>query len=164
MCFPNTFRAYAVDGEDCPIWDESSADSEHILKAMVNRGEFWKTFLSFMSQESVSEFGESFNVTSFLFYKRIFSRFGPTPLEIALEYVNSYVLAVEDKSKQRAAAEFLAGVIRGSKHWSIKSRDKMWLKIVPLIKTGIQFSTTDSARYWGEFVSFSCVRFLVFMS
>lgn len=127
---------------------------------MVINHEFWKIFLVFMSQESVNESSESFNITVFLFYKRIFSSFGPEPLEIALEYVKANIWAIDDKSKQRAAAEFLAGVIRGSKHWSINSRDKMWMNIMPLIKMGIQYSTTDSARYWGEFVRISCVIFI----
>lgn len=158
ICFPKSFRGYSLEGVDLLYWDESSAESEDLLKQMVKNGDFWRKFISFMSQESVNEASELFNVTAFLFYKRIFSSYGPEPLDIALEYVKTNILAVEDKSKQRAAAEFLAGVIRGSKHWSIKSRDKMWVNIIPLIKMGIQLSTTDSARYWGEFVRMSCVK------
>jgi proteasome activator subunit 4 len=144
---------------DQPYWDESSAESEKLLGQMANSREFWKTFLIFMSQESVNESSELFNATAFLFYKRIFSRFGLNPLVIAFEYIQLNVLAIEDKSKQRAAAEFLAGVIRGSKHWTVKSREKMWEIIIPLINMGIQSCTTDSARYWGEFVRISCVIF-----
>ncbi len=124
---------------------------------MANNCEFWKIFLKFMSQESVHESSELFNSTAFLFYKRIFSCFGIDPLDVAFEYIQSNIMAVQDKSRQRAAAEFLAGVIRGSKHWTINSRERMWEKIIPLIKMGIQSSTTDSARYWGEFVRYSCV-------
>ena len=114
-----------------------------------------------MSQESVHESSELFNSTAFLFYKRIFSCFGIDPLDVAFEYIQSNIMAVQDKSRQRAAAEFLAGVIRGSKHWTINSRERMWEKIIPLIKMGIQSSTTDSARYWGEFVRYSCVIYFL---
>jgi proteasome activator subunit 4 len=144
---------------DVPYWDESSSESEKLLEQMANSREFWKSFLFFMSQESVHESNESFNSTAFLFYKRIFSRFGINPLVIALEYIKLNVMDIQDKSKQRAAAEFLAGVIRGSKHWTVKSREKMWEIIIPVINMGIQSSTIDSARYWGEFVRISCVMF-----
>jgi proteasome activator subunit 4 len=37
----------------------------------------------------------------------------------------------ENKDKQRATAETLTGVIRGSKHWSGKDRKALWDWVTP---------------------------------
>ena len=45
--------------------------------------------------------------------------------------MDEFMSEPENKDKQRALAEMLGGLLRGSKHWPGKARQKLWDWLVP---------------------------------
>lgn len=78
------------------------------------------------------------------------------------------LLADQDKNKQRAAAELLAGVLNGeqltyvkfcmltvagSKHWPQEAQDQIWQWFTPYIKKTLdQSMKTETVPIWTSFV------------
>jgi proteasome activator subunit 4 len=78
------------------------------------------------------------------------------------------LLADQDKNKQRAAAELLAGVLNGeqvtdvnfcmltvagSKHWPQEAQDRIWQWFAPYIKKTLgQSMKTETVPIWTSFV------------
>lgn len=59
---------------------------------------------------------------------------------------------IEDKSNEsnhRCAAEILAGLMRGAKHWSFDKTEALYQKISPWIKLALNKITVESDVYWG---------------
>lgn len=57
---------------------------------------------------------------------------------------------VEDKqeSSQRCAAEFIASIIRGSKHWPFEKVQKLWASLIPILNTAILNMGTENITDW----------------
>lgn len=71
-----------------------------------------------------------------------FQRLKPT-LEL---YLNDL-----DKDKQRALAEFIAGLLRGSKHWNGKARQGFWDWLTPRLRKIYDNIRPDTFEYWKMF-------------
>ncbi len=53
------------------------------------------------------------------------------PFEHLRPIMEDYMSDPENKDKQRALAEMLGGLLRGSKHWPGKARQKLWDWLTP---------------------------------
>jgi proteasome activator subunit 4 len=56
-----------------------------------------------------------------------------------------------DKNKQRGAAEMLAGLIGGSKHWPTDRQDELWDWFTPKLKNIFKGIKTDTLSVWTSF-------------
>lgn len=67
-----------------------------------------------------------------------------------------------DQNKQRAAAELLAGLVGGSKHWTQKAQQRLWNWLTPLIPRALGSNVKpDTLTIWTSFLEVSmCVTFL----
>jgi len=66
------------------------------------------------------------------------------------------LLADPDQNKQRAAAELLAGVIGGSKHWPQRAQQRLWIWFTPLIPKALGSNVKpDTLTIWTSFLEVS---------
>lgn len=69
-------------------------------------------------------------------------------LEPVKPVFESLLAARDDADKQQAAAELLAGILRGSKHWSIEARDQLYAWLEPLLPQFLVNTALDSRDHW----------------
>jgi len=76
------------------------------------------------------------------------------PFEL-LKPIVEELLEDNDKNKQRAAAEFVAGLLNGSKHWRIEAQDRVWEWIIPhLKKVLVPFMKSELLPIWTSFLDY----------
>lgn len=59
------------------------------------------------------------------------------------------MVADHRESVQRAAAELMASIIRGSKHWPYEKIDKLWSWLLPTIRVALNNVSPETQRDWG---------------
>ncbi|KAJ3032072.1 UNVERIFIED_CONTAM: hypothetical protein HDU68_006845 [Siphonaria sp. JEL0065] len=59
----------------------------------------------------------------------------------------------KEKSKQRVAAEFLGGLVRGSNNWSTVKSAALWEWVTPIVTSAFQSSTAETVRFWIDFLN-----------
>jgi proteasome activator subunit 4 len=58
-----------------------------------------------------------------------------------------------DQNKQRAAAEIIAGIIGGSKHWSGAAQRRLWEWLQPILELSLGSNVkTDTLTVWSSFL------------
>ncbi|CAF4690202.1 unnamed protein product, partial [Rotaria sp. Silwood1] len=98
-----------------------------------------------------------FNKLRFLMYKGLFRNFG-------MAFVNNFIeqlyLLIREKIQEkyegshRAASEIIAGIIRGSKYWTLEMLDELWQKLTPFLTEVSNNLNQESYLHWG-----SCFRY-----
>ena len=74
------------------------------------------------------------------------------PFEFVKPVVESLIDDV-DQNKQRAAAEILAGILGGMKHWPVDSQQRIWLWITPSFAKILGSNVkTDTLSIWTSFL------------
>ena len=91
---------------------------------------------------------DKFDSRRFLMWKGIFRNFGISALA-GLRGRLEQLCGDQAESSQRAAAEVLAGLVRGSKHWDWESSVELWDWLAPLLRTVLGNVTTETIRDWG---------------
>jgi proteasome activator subunit 4 len=80
------------------------------------------------------------------------------PLEVVKPLVQK-LIADKDQNKQRAAAEILAGVLNGAKHWPVHKQDALWEWFNPHIKTILRKNIkSDTLSIWSSFLEYMFYR------
>ena len=87
------------------------------------------------------------------------------PLEALLPVLQP-LLADSDQNKQRAAAELLAGLLGGSKHWKIDAQNQLWDWLTPLLPRVYDHIRTNTLTTWTTFLEVlsSVILFLQIIS
>ncbi|KAJ3398810.1 hypothetical protein HDU80_008541 [Chytriomyces hyalinus] len=138
--------------EGLPFTDTQSKDSVEAIYTAISTPEFWTKLSSYHALES-SKGAEFFNTELFKLVRALACQYEDTFCEHIRPIIEELVRDPKEKSKQRAAAEFLAGLVRGSKNWSTAKLTKLWSWVVPIVSGAIQASTTETARFWIEFLN-----------
>ena len=82
-------------------------------------------------------------------FKGLFRNFGHRLLSRFVDHLKRLVEDDNDSS-QRCAAEIIAGVIRGAKHWSFSSTEDTFQNVlVPLIRSGLANVSVEAIGDWG---------------
>ncbi|KAJ3120038.1 hypothetical protein HK100_000059, partial [Physocladia obscura] len=160
-CWPEKAKFYSLAGADfdvpfsgissLPYYDaESSGALETILKT-IKTAEFWAKLVSYHSQES-SKDSEKFNADLCSLICTLAGQFEDLFSSHLKTIVMELVKETKEKSKQRAAAEILAGLIRGSKNWSEPKRVQLWGWIMPLLEVAFQNAGAETSGFWIEFL------------
>ncbi|CAF3248683.1 unnamed protein product [Rotaria sp. Silwood2] len=98
----------------------------------------------------------NFDRTQFAMFKGLFRNFGLAFIDNFMEQL--YIL-VREKTKEkqegshRIAAEIVAGMIRGSKYWTLGMLDELWKKLTPLLTEVCLNLSSETSDYWS-----SCFR------
>ncbi|KXS09674.1 hypothetical protein M427DRAFT_75194 [Gonapodya prolifera JEL478] len=161
-CWPRALKVYKYsDVSPPPAWpyfDPSSNDSLEYLATAFADSSFWTKFASFISQEVTGRDGfavaAGFNVSTAKFFKSTFEIFEDRFVGAVRPTIAEFAANYQDKNKQRAAAEMLGGLVRGSKHWSSHSLDAMWSWVGPLVQQTLQNCTVESTIYWDSFLRY----------
>ncbi|KAI0768547.1 hypothetical protein BD413DRAFT_614418 [Trametes elegans] len=128
-------------------WDADSDEAVATIREMVKDESFWRSLSTHYSAENSSDVILQDNLCC---VKSIFQLLDDEPLE-ALKPVVEELLANKDKNKQRAAAEFLSGVISGSKHWPVNAQAELWKWFTPHMKTIFSQKSNESLSVWASF-------------
>ncbi|ORY39104.1 hypothetical protein BCR33DRAFT_662528, partial [Rhizoclosmatium globosum] len=161
-CWPQKAKFYTLAGDDfdiqggglesLPYWDAESRDSLEAIASAIAQPEFWTKLSTYHSQES-SKGSEHFNTDIFNLVRALAGQFE----DIFVDHIKAIVVELvkdpKDKSKQRAAAELVSGIVRGSKNWSLQKRTKMWSWVMPIVSSAFQTATTETIRFWIELLN-----------
>lgn len=92
---------------------------------------------------------EKFNRSRFLLVKNIFDLFGDLFLDQFLSHMTGLIENKTNESSHRCAAEIIAGILRGAKHWDYEKTRLMYEKVVPLIRLALNNITNETDGFWG---------------
>ncbi|KAI0702460.1 hypothetical protein BC835DRAFT_1411015 [Cytidiella melzeri] len=116
-------------------------EARDVIRKEVTQSLFWEKLAKHYTAENHSEVIIQDNASC---VKSIFQVLQAEPLE-ALRPTLETLLADKEKNKQRGAAELLAGIICGSKHWALDDQTKFWKWFTPQLKQ--VFSQTNNDMY-----------------
>ncbi|KAJ3111455.1 hypothetical protein HDU96_005688 [Phlyctochytrium bullatum] len=155
---PDTFDTATTDTfnlEDLPYYDPTSADALRCILDAVSAPTFWTSAVGFFSIEATRAH-ESFNFSVFTLTRLLFAQFEDRFLDAFVAAVEPLLLDFADKSRQKAACELVAGLVRATKHWTGAKRRRVWEWIGPVLPRIFQGITVETMGYWGDFVTFVC--------
>ncbi|XP_074105098.1 proteasome activator complex subunit 4 [Cotesia typhae] len=90
---------------------------------------------------------DKFNLTRALLYKGLFSNYGIRHMKLFIPHLKSLV-EQKHESSQRCAAEIIAGMIRGSKHWPFSMIVEFWKELTPIIRTALDNVIDETIHDW----------------
>ncbi|CAF4197699.1 unnamed protein product [Rotaria sp. Silwood2] len=99
----------------------------------------------------------TFNINRFRMFKGLFRNFGLDLIDHFMEQLN---ILIHEKTKEkqqgshRVAAEIVAGIIRGSKYWTLDMLEELWQKLIPFLNEVCANLSPETLSYWG-----SCFKF-----
>lgn len=169
LVWPETYPAFlAPDSTQFspPSWEAGSQEALKALREVTLKPSFWKDLSTHYSSENHSDVCVQDNISC---VKSICELFAVMVSERCLSNRTVQVLHDEpfealrptiekllddtEKNKQRGAAEFLAGVIGGSKHWPTDKQMKLWEWFVPYIPKILGLRNNDVIPIWTSFLS-----------
>ncbi|KAI0343952.1 hypothetical protein BDW22DRAFT_1355187 [Trametopsis cervina] len=121
------------------------------LRNEVTQKSFWEELAKHYTTENHSEVIIQDNASC---VKSIFETLQAEPME-ALQPTLETLLADKDKNKQRGAAELLAGLICGSKHWPSNDQTKLWEWFKPHLRRVFSQSNNDMVTIWTSFFEYA---------
>jgi proteasome activator subunit 4 len=68
------------------------------------------------------------------------------------------LVADKNESNQRCAAEIIAGLIKGSKHWPFEKIDALWKELCPIVRSALSNMTVETVGDWGICFATAAVR------
>ncbi|KAG6902315.1 hypothetical protein C0995_001694 [Termitomyces sp. Mi166 len=136
------------------IWDPASKDTIEMFRDSATDPEFWEDVSEHYAEENHETTLTQDNAS---FVKSIFQLLEDEPFE-ALRPTLEKLLQNKDQNKQRAAAEFVAGVISGSKHWPSTKQEKFWTWFKPFLKQIFLNIKSDTLMIWTTFFEYIFYR------
>jgi len=154
LAWEDSTVAYAcphVSNPSLTPWDPESQEAVSAVREAATDSSFWQNLSTHFSSETHSEVVSSDNVASIKSIVQLLEDESFTPLQTLIEEL----IQNPDQNKQRGAAEFLAGLLNGAKHWPMHSQKALWDWAMPLLKT--TFDTrikTDTLPVWMSFLEY----------
>ncbi|CAF0997933.1 unnamed protein product [Rotaria sordida] len=94
----------------------------------------------------------SFDVNRFRMFKGLFRNFGSAFVDHFMEQlyalIREKIIEIQEGS-QRVAAEIVAGMIRGSKYWTVEMLDELWSKLTPFLNELCMNLSSEAVLNWG---------------
>lgn len=75
--------------------------------------------------------------------------FGDVLLEPFFEHLVRLINDKDSESNHRCAAELMAGIMRGMKHWPYEMTARCYERLTPIIKSALNNITVDTDVFWG---------------
>ncbi|KAJ8248283.1 hypothetical protein GJAV_G00240340 [Gymnothorax javanicus] len=115
---------------------------------------FIKQLIKFLSLED-RKGKDKFSPRRFCLFKGLFRNFDDAFLPVLRPHMERLV-ADSHESTQRCIAEIIAGLVRGSKHWSYSKVESLWQLLCPLIRTALSNITVETYADWGTCIATAC--------
>ncbi|KAF9056646.1 hypothetical protein BJ165DRAFT_1522537 [Panaeolus papilionaceus] len=132
-------------------WTGALDETIEAVRRTVTVKEFWEDVAVYYSEENHETTMTQDNVSC---VKSIFQLLEDEPFESFRPTVEELIVN-KDQNKQRAAAEFLAGIIGGSKHWPIDKQTVLWAWFTPYIPTIFEQNIkSDTLSIWVSFLEY----------
>ncbi|KAL9538165.1 hypothetical protein MBANPS3_011145 [Mucor bainieri] len=155
--WPSHYTGYRVSTHDFLFGTVAPEcqDAYDAFLATFSTRDYWRKMGAYLSEEiNPKEDVDRFDNNHAALFKSIFQTFGDLPLASAKEHIEQLCYAADQKNAQRAASEILAGLIRGTKHWSLAKMAQLWQWLTPLLAKVFSSITPDSLTYWESFVHY----------
>ncbi|KAJ2549789.1 Proteasome activator BLM10, partial [Coemansia sp. RSA 1933] len=163
FAWPQEVKAYAApppgEGMAYDCIDPASQQAYEAVRRVVFAEGKWERIAKLFSLES-SRAPESdvIGLNRTFLYTELFVLFDLPLLETAWAPFEALARDYESPFSQRAAAEFIGGVLRGSKHWGRASLQKMWDRVIPLLAKVLGNLRPDSIHHWQRGLHFALAR------
>lgn len=158
--WPENYTGYKLNTKDF-LFDAVESDSQaayNEFQKTFSSADYWAKLCSYISQEVDRKQEDRFTSSNARLFSSIFQTFGDAPLTAAREHIEKLCFASDQKNAQRAAAEILGGLIRGTKHWGLAKLESVWTWLTPLLSKVFNSITPDSLMYWESFIRFCAQR------
>lgn len=126
--------------------EEMPVHEQEVFKFLHDEKNLEK-LIKFLSLEE-NKGKDKFDSRRFLMWKGIFRNFGYSALEKLIPLIEK-LCDDQIESSQRCAAEIIAGLIRGSKHWTWEMSQDLWSWLVPVLRKLLGNVTVETIRDWG---------------
>uniref|UniRef100_A0A8C3XZU5 Proteasome activator subunit 4 n=1 Tax=Catharus ustulatus TaxID=91951 RepID=A0A8C3XZU5_CATUS len=130
------------------------SSAEQIIYDHFSDPKFVEQLIKFLSLED-RKGKDKFNPRRFCLFKGLFRNFDDAFLPVLQPHLEQLV-ADSHESTQRCLAEIIAGLIRGSKHWTFEKVEKLWKLLCPLLRTALSNITVETYNDWGTCIATSC--------
>ncbi|KAI8324724.1 hypothetical protein GQ54DRAFT_45880 [Martensiomyces pterosporus] len=163
FAWPQSVKTYPAPPEgDCKALstiDPDSMPAYQAVRDVLFADGKWDRIAVLSSQESMrSPEDDNFGISRATLYSQIFSLFDIQMLEVAWPSIARLAQDTERAAAQRTASEMIAGLLRGSKHWSKGALERMWGLLIPLLNSLLSRLRPDSLRFWQTCLQFSFAR------
>lgn len=147
--WPKELEIYAPSSQQPTLDPEVRVltDQEREVDLFFSDPENVSKFIGYLSLEE-KKGKDKFNGYRFVLFKGLFRNHGDVHLKHFVPHLQRLV-SVKQESSQRCAAEIVAGLIRGSKHWTFDMVSKMWDVVLPVIRTALTNLTVETVADWG---------------
>ncbi|MEE6474290.1 hypothetical protein FKM82_010338 [Ascaphus truei] len=133
---------------------EEMSEAEQVIYDHFADEKFVDQLIKFLSLED-RKGKDKFNPRRFCLFKGVFRNFDDAFLPILKPHLERLV-ADSHESTQRCVAEIIAGLIRGSKHWTFEKVEHLWSFLCPLLRTALSNITVETYSDWGTCIATSC--------
>ncbi|XP_055031264.2 proteasome activator complex subunit 4B isoform X1 [Misgurnus anguillicaudatus] len=154
-CWPKKLMVYAPPDEQpqhlCP---DNMSERERIIYDKFTEPTFIKQLIEFLSLED-RKGKDKFNPRRFCLFKGLFRNYGDAFVPVLKPHMEK-LAGDSHESTQRCVAEIIAGLVRGSKHWSFDKVEALWEFLIPLMRTALSNITVETYADWGTCVATAC--------
>ncbi|KAJ7293229.1 hypothetical protein C8J57DRAFT_19449 [Mycena rebaudengoi] len=134
-------------------WESASQPSLRAVGELMLKDDYFQKLAALWSQESNKSSGNvDLRADNLSYIKSLAKMFEHEILDDILKTIDP-LLSDSDKFKQRAGAEFLAGLLRGSKHWPTPLLDKLWTWSIARLQLVLPQVKPDTFPFWQSVIS-----------
>ncbi|KIY51336.1 hypothetical protein FISHEDRAFT_37321 [Fistulina hepatica ATCC 64428] len=143
-----TVKGFSGSGQSLD-WHGASRPCIEAIKAVVSQEGYVHSVSALMAQESNRNGGvvKDLRLENVLFIKSLAKLLGPHAFVHIFDAMDP-LLSDSDKFKQRAGAELLVGVLRGSKYWPKAESDALWAWTLPRFDAVFAQMKPDTLLMW----------------
>uniref|UniRef100_A0AAR2IXF8 Proteasome activator Blm10 mid region domain-containing protein n=1 Tax=Pygocentrus nattereri TaxID=42514 RepID=A0AAR2IXF8_PYGNA len=154
-CWPKKLMLYApYEEQPKDLIPEEMNESEKIIHDHFSDPKFINQLIEFLSLED-RKGKDKFNPRRFCLFKGLFRNYSDAFLPVLKPHMDR-LAGDSHESTQRCVAEIIAGLVRGSKHWSFKQVEALWAFLIPLMRTALSNITVETYTDWGTCVATAC--------
>jgi proteasome activator subunit 4 len=124
----------------------------------ISSPEYIEKWITYLTQEVGKEKDSTFNTVHCKLFKAIFQIYGPKLLELFKPHIEKLVNTPTEAGCQKGLSELLAGLLRGSKHWSLSETSQLWEYVMPLLTQCLKKASVDTSGYWDKVLSYSTLN------
>ncbi|TSK14769.1 Proteasome activator complex subunit 4B [Bagarius yarrelli] len=153
-CWPKKLMLYAPLEQQKDFGAEEMNEREQIIHENFSNPMFISQLIEFLSLED-RKGKDKFNPQRFCLFKGLFRNYSDAFLPVLKPHMER-LAGDSHESTQRCVAEIIAGLVRGSKHWSFSRVEALWQFLIPLIRRALSNITVETFTDWGTCIATAC--------